>query len=245
MKNVHLVPTNKPSSLFEILQWNYIFDKHNEYSEEYKELHGYKNRNLYITNDEEIKIGDWVIEFQKGDRIGEVHFINGDYVIARDIQKKIILTTDSSLSPDVHKIDDEFLEWFASNPTCDEVEIDKRYRGVNLFNYKIIIPQDKQHFWEEETLEEFARREANDNEKHGHVKLSYQDGVFYGIQIGAQWQKELGREVGHSVQVDVLDLIQFLSMDQEFNGYGSVSKDTAKYFLEQYKKGKHVDLFKN
>jgi hypothetical protein len=35
---------------------------------------------------------------------------------------------------------------------------------------------------------------------------------------------------------DVIDLIQFLSMNQEFNGYGSVSKETAKYFLEQFKK---------
>ena len=34
---------------------------------------------------------------------------------------------------------------------------------------------------------------------------------------------------------DVIDLIQFLSMNQEFNGYGSVSKETAKYFLEQFK----------
>ena len=142
MKNIHLIPTHKPSKLFETLQWNYVFDKHNKYSEEDKKLHGYKNKNMYITNDEEINIGDWVIEFQKADKIGEIHFINGDYVIARDIQKKIILTTDPSLSPDVHKINDEFLEWFVSNPTCDEVEVDKGYRGVNLFNYKIVIPRE-------------------------------------------------------------------------------------------------------
>ena len=53
---------------------------------------------------------------------------------------------------------------------------------------------------------------------------------------GAKWQQEHGQEVGHSVQVDVIDLIQFLSMNQEFNGYGSVSKETAKYFLEKFKK---------
>lgn len=48
--------------------------------------------------------------------------------------------------------------------------------------------------------------------------------------------KKHGQDAGHSVQVDVIDLIQFLSMDQEFNGYSSVSKETAKYFLEKYKK---------
>jgi hypothetical protein len=42
----------------------------------------------------------------------------------------------------------------------------------------------------QETLEDFAKREANDNEKHGHVKLGYQDGVFYGILTGAKWQRE-------------------------------------------------------
>jgi hypothetical protein len=59
---------------------------------------------------------------------------------------------------------------------------------------------------------------------------------YLGFLDGAKWQQEHGQEVGHDVQVDVIDLIQFLSMNQEFNGYGSVSKETAKYFLEQYKK---------
>ena len=34
----------------------------------------------------------------------------------------------------------------------------------------------------------------------------------------------------------VIELIQFLSMSEYFNGYGSVSKETASYFLEQFKK---------
>jgi hypothetical protein len=54
---------------------------------------------------------------------------------------------------------------------------------------------------------------------------------------------EHGQEVGHSVQVErmyseeqVIELIQFLSMDKDFNGYGSVYKATASYFLEKFKK---------
>lgn len=35
---------------------------------------------------------------------------------------------------------------------------------------------------------------------------------------------------------DIIDLIQFLSMNKEFNEYSSVSKETARYFLEQFKK---------
>ena len=35
---------------------------------------------------------------------------------------------------------------------------------------------------------------------------------------------------------EMIDLIQFLSMNEEFNGYGSVSEKTATHFLEQFKK---------
>lgn len=52
-----------------------------------------------------------------------------------------------------------------------------------------------------------------------------------GIELGAEWQAKRM----HSEE-DVIDLIQFLSMNLEFNGYTSISKETAKYFFNQYKK---------
>jgi hypothetical protein len=113
-------------------------------------------QNIYITTDEEIKEGDWVIEFQKGDTIGEVHFTNSEYVIANDIQKKIILTTDQDLIKDgVQAIDDEFLEWFVKNPSCESVEVLYDYFQVDQNNpvlrgstslvkqHKIIITQEE------------------------------------------------------------------------------------------------------
>jgi hypothetical protein len=124
------------------------------------------NKNIYITSNEEIKVGDWVIEFQKGDDIGEVHFINSEYVIARDIQKKIILTTDelyihNDLIPKeynpfpqyIQKIDYEFLEWFVKNPSCKSVKVERgklqidddgqEYGFPDMSKYKIIIPQEQ------------------------------------------------------------------------------------------------------
>jgi hypothetical protein len=144
MKNIHILPTDKPSRLYlhsnnELqLRTNII-----RTSEDYLGT----NQNMFITSDEEIKVEDWVIEFQKGDDIGEVHFINSEYVIAGDIQKKIILTTNQDLINDgVQSIDDEFLEWFVKNPSCDEVDV--FYKDVySLSNwdrrYKIIIPQEE------------------------------------------------------------------------------------------------------
>jgi hypothetical protein len=63
---------------------------------------------------------------------------------------KIILTTDKLLIKDgVQAIDDEFLEWFVNNQTCESVEVEK----VKIINYafprsvydkyKIIIPSEE------------------------------------------------------------------------------------------------------
>jgi hypothetical protein len=65
--------------------------------------------------------------------------------------KKIILTTDPDLIADgVQSIDDEFLEWFVKNPTCEWIEVvdELNMNGKNgldraRFIYKIIIPQEE------------------------------------------------------------------------------------------------------
>ena len=51
------------------------------------------------------------------------------------------------------------------------------------------------------------------------------------FEAGAKWQQERMYS-----EEQVIELIQFLSMSEYFNGYGSVSKETASYFLEQFKK---------
>jgi uncharacterized protein YheU (UPF0270 family) len=162
MKNIHVIGTNEPSRFFEILGYNYIYDKFNKYSEEYKKLHGYKNKHIYITNDEVIDIGDWVIYCSKNDNIGVVHFINGEYVIAKDLQKKIILTTDQGKIKDgIQPIDDTFLEWYVHNQSCEYVETEDWYNEMlscciskeqcYCFKKRIIIPHQN---LEQETLKE-------------------------------------------------------------------------------------------
>jgi hypothetical protein len=142
MKNVHLIPTDKPSSKLQKTKYGNFF-----LSNEIKSYSDCTNQNIYITNDEEIKEGDWVycniegfepVLKQKVNPIG----VNND-----SFMKKIILTTDLKLIIDgVQAIDDTFLEWFVKNPTCEEVEVDiEKY--VNLTSnpipiYKIIIPKE-------------------------------------------------------------------------------------------------------
>jgi hypothetical protein len=114
------------------------------------------NQYIYITSDEEIKAGDYRLNiqrdyFKKSDKEGL-----GYYNKRNDVFKKIILTTDQDLIKDgVQAIDDEFLEWFMKNSSCEWVEaklIEKIPNGFTfgMFGndepptelvYKIIIPK--------------------------------------------------------------------------------------------------------
>jgi hypothetical protein len=102
MKNIHVLPTDKPSRL-------YLDSKNNICITDIAMKSGNK-QNIYITNSEEIKEGDWFydldtkyVKIKQSWENSHLDF-NG---------KKIILTTDQDLIKDgVQAIDDEFLEWF-------------------------------------------------------------------------------------------------------------------------------------
>ncbi len=103
---------------------------------------------IYITSDEEIKVGDWYLVFTNKEVMGQprkCEDANWNFSGC----KKIILTTDSDLIKDgVQSIDDEFLKWFIKNPSCEfvDVEIEFIQTPDNLkdgFYYKIIIPKEE------------------------------------------------------------------------------------------------------
>jgi hypothetical protein len=105
-------------------------------------LHQY----LYITSDEEIKEGDWMIRANEQPTLVTPNFF-WDFGVR---YYKITLTTDPDLIADgVQPIDDEFLEWFVNNPSCERVEVNIMNKGYNKIKdipyqecYKIIIPQE-------------------------------------------------------------------------------------------------------
>jgi len=138
MKNIHLLPTDKPSRLFDFMSTlmltNNVVDE------------GNLSRHIYITSDEEItgfENNIWVI---KGERI--FLWQNTMALVSNNKPKKIILTTDQDLIKDgVQAIDDEFLEWFVKNPNCENVVVKYQYwkeiNDVGKYTYKIIIPKEE------------------------------------------------------------------------------------------------------
>ena len=151
MKNIHILPTDKPSRLvLETVNNNLFLTTTKDFGTKIMQF-----QNIYITSDEQAKEGDWgYIPFQGGD----VKLV-GKYFA--DDWKKIILTTDQSLDG-VQPIDDEFLEWFVKNPSCEEVKwsaypispngnivaTNRPYPFEGLISnfkieYKIIIPKEE------------------------------------------------------------------------------------------------------
>jgi len=313
MKNIHILPTEKPSKL-RVHECGQLFLSINF-------IYGINDKNkkhIYITCDEEIKEGDWVINLNSPYSHKEICRIDNELELERYAKKtsnnckKIILTTNQYLIEDgVQAIDDEFLEWFVKNPSCEEVEVDRDEREVGNHlggvvteygDYKTIIPKEepeqdlekemfdleqeldipsnlrwhnskpKQETLEEakqegyicphtklqcddeccvsasdchikttigiisepkqETLEELKKRFANDKSNKD-INLDYQDGIFYGIEIGAKWQQE--QDKNKYSEEEVVKFGQWLS---EFNNLDNESEYVIKELLRTFKNNK-------
>jgi hypothetical protein len=156
MKNIHLLPTDKLSRLMIDTIENKLYLQPILHEKTINVL----TQNIYITSDEEIKEGDYWIYICpiNGLDYGD----NNNPIVKNNLPptwfeklhdkknyKKIILTTDQDLIADgVQAIDDEFLEWFVKNASCEFVEVKKGFEdgtawGYNFLDYKIIIPQEE------------------------------------------------------------------------------------------------------
>lgn len=198
MKNIHVLPTDKPSRLHLIEDFLMI-------TNEYKNSACDTEANIYITSDEVIRDDDWVycpvlkkpvficldsiLMFKNLD-----YDSNGNSKYKKEWLKKIILTTDPDLIKDgVQAIDDEFLEWFVKNPSCENVKVELIEEIPSGFTfgmfgndepptelvYKIIIPQEEP---KQETPEEAAKS------KYG-IGYGAVDSINAFIE-GTKWQAE-------------------------------------------------------
>ena len=198
MKNIHLLPTENPSSLFKDDFGRLIYSINID-----QEQNHFEPQNIYITNDEEIKEGDWVFDL---DVRKVVKADNLKVTTSKKSQcwyyKKIILTTDQSLDG-VQAIDDEFLQWFVKNPSCESVEVilDEVSYVVEDNIYKIIIPKEEP---KQETLEEAKLRQLFKNRSNCYADTgrfendgSYSEGEVIQamdedcfIKVIKEWQAE-------------------------------------------------------
>lgn len=173
---IHLIPTDKPSRLVQRR-----ITKELKFSlMDNPQL--WNNINIYITDNSEIKKGDWFytpIKRSIEQCVRKLLIVKGGN---NDVEQlKIILTTDQDLINDgVQAIDDEFLEWFVKNPTCESVEVKKEYitplgdivetcYDNERLNYKIIIPKEEP---KQETIKDISYWKQNAEEDYLKVPIS-------------------------------------------------------------------------
>jgi hypothetical protein len=164
MKNIHLnihsISTDKPSKLlYNSTLKSFCFQKEKDgifindgkvsgadfWGLEKAFNNGFHPQNKYITSDEFIEEDDFGLNILTKEIVKHngVKGLNSYF-------KKIILTTDQKLIDDgIQSIDDDFLEWFVKNPSCEEVEVEKvklifnEDRSFYGYEYKIIIPKEE------------------------------------------------------------------------------------------------------
>ena len=198
MKNIHILPTDKPSRVVKIYndvnRETFTLKLDVEVNDSFKEY-----VNIYITSDEEIKDvrphkGKWHLEKE--------NILNKfpDYLTDLSECKLVIMTTGQDLINDgVQAIDDEFLEWFVKNPSCESVEIiplrkssgwydEKEIWHWDFLAYKIVIPKEEH---KQETPEEAAERlyptTINSFTDSGFDMSETERLIFIN---GAKWQQE-------------------------------------------------------
>jgi hypothetical protein len=141
MKNIHVLPTDKPSIICKIDNV-LVLSKVGTITNDIKSF--LIRQNIHVTSDvADINENDYIIT--KDGRLVQV-----SYLLSKDLQgaSKIILTTDQDLiAVGVQPIEDEFLEWFVQNPRCEEVKVELHVGSLRWSDskntYKIIIPKEE------------------------------------------------------------------------------------------------------
>jgi hypothetical protein len=202
MKNIHILLTDKPSRfvtskenkkcyLYSIEEFKNV-DKFIEYDSK-----SWDSKNIYISNDEQPKHNDYYTTDGK-----EIYYCNTLNPTRNNHYKKIILTTDQDLIKDgVQSIDDEFLEWFVKNTSCEKVQVESKItkdgvwtdlKGyvelptIHSINYKIIIPK-------EEPIQEILENLENQLKKviKEHPIDINEDTYWRGVKIGLETAVEV------------------------------------------------------
>jgi hypothetical protein len=236
-KNIHLLPTDSKSSR---LYFN-VNDKEFQICEIEKPSTILKpNRHIYITSDEEIREGDWFY-CPTTDIVNQCESDYHSKKLIKPKRFKIILTTDQDLIKDgVQAIDDEFLEWFVKNQSCEEVEIGNQ--SIQSFDtghfedfYKIIIPKEEpfKHKVEAIPAEEIL---ANRSNAYKFINFDKQETEELNPHIGPFLLRNgfAKHKIGNNVYYNSECTIRVLAKDYEIqfeNELGEVSMYTGTWSI--------------
>lgn len=260
MKNLHLLPTEKPSRLH-----TWINDKGLRAAlyEEPQLENPNTAKNIYITSDEEIKDGEWHLHYYENKPVISKSHNNAVKTINEIAEqfgyKKIILTTNALLINDgIQAIDDEFLEWFVKNPNCDFVRTLKvPYFDESSHSYVLIITKEEDICPEcgsqgmtltpktqcycgyspkeeikQETLEEAAKN-------YGKIRNELDYGQLYcnsvdSFKAGAKWQQEQNSKL-HSIDDEPKEFEPILAKIKHLTSLGTSTWYEVVYFCEKWK----------
>jgi hypothetical protein len=245
MKNLHLLPTNKPSRLYIGDNGNFVFGITRTSIQSRND--DFTNQDIYITSDEKIKKSDFFYvktpNIHGGNIVTKCLNIGkgcwSEHILTDTIDekgyhpshcKKIILTTDQELIAEgVQPIDDEFLQWFMNNPSCEEIFLTYEYEQFNQDNpilkgstnvlrkYEIIIPKEEP---KQETLEEAAILNCQS------ITHPYCDREKLMFIKGAKWQEERMYS-----EEEVLEIIRQYALEEHL-----ITSSKPDIWFEQFKK---------
>jgi hypothetical protein len=168
MENIHILGTDNPSRLHWYGDGFFGLSK--------LHLPWKEGKNIYITNDDEVNRLDY--------------YIGGDepiLAVAVPVShrcKKVIMTTDQELIRDgVQAIDDEFLEWFIKNPSCERVKV----YALGDNKYDMVVPQVAH---EEEPKRDLRKYPLIPNECYKQETLEEAAAKLNKHYETAKWQQE-------------------------------------------------------
>ena len=169
------------------------------------------NKDIYITDDSEIKKGDFCI-------YSTSHFVSivkqSQDAKNTDNFKKIILTDNKYLNKKgIQTISNYFVEWLTKNPSCYFIETKLEGNSKDGFYYKIILPKEEP---KQETLEEAAEiRFGTDMDSiRGGKVYDLNTDLKRGFVAGAKWQQE---RMYSELQVhQIIELIRITGESPEF-----------------------------
>ena len=207
MKNIFLIPTDKPSRLYYHSDLKHLVLTNKTMLREFV-----INQNIYITSNSKFVRDEYItdgIEVMKA----TPKLVDAQGLVDRRDWKKILMTTDPELIKDgVHPIGEDFLQWFVKNPTCIKVEVvyglfnpmgrqvDPNDLGQNhskcVWKYKIITTKEeqKQHLIDmmkgdeelglyDESREIKLEDVFNDEKREGAKRVIHQHKVLKGLSL--------------------------------------------------------------